>query len=151
MCSFYQNLFFSSRFYLFIWERETSRLPAECGAWHGAQTQDPEIMTRAEGRYSTDWATQAPPPEPISAQRLGLGRGLASDILGYAPSLTQQEQSTGASFSVSNTSLFSTAGGCSSGVGLWSAKPLFLLLLITIVASLIERIVSSCRKYILSP
>ena len=33
--------------------------PAEQGARHGAQSQDPGIMTWAEGRCLTDWATQA--------------------------------------------------------------------------------------------
>lgn len=80
-----------------------------------------------------------------------LDLGGAGDILGNAASLTQQEHSPGASFSVSDTSLFSPAGGCSSWAGLWSAKPLFLPLLITIVASLIEQIVLSCRKHVSSP
>ena len=35
------------------------RLPTEQGAWCGAQSQDPEIMTWAKGRPSTNWATQA--------------------------------------------------------------------------------------------
>ena len=38
--------------------RGTSRLPSEQGAWYGAQSQDPGIMTWAEGRHLTD--TPAP-------------------------------------------------------------------------------------------
>ena len=67
--------FFFLRFYLFIWqreipgdrgrqrqrEREGSRLPAEQRAWCGTWSQDPEIMTWAEGSGLTHWATQAPP------------------------------------------------------------------------------------------
>ena len=40
--------------------RERSRLPPEQGAWSGAPSQDPGIMTWAEGRHLTDWATQEP-------------------------------------------------------------------------------------------
>ena len=56
-------------FYLFIWEREITtehKLGGEGeadslqGAWHGAQSHVPEIMTWAEARRLTDWATQAP-------------------------------------------------------------------------------------------
>ena len=39
--------------------RGRSRLPTEQGAWHGTRSQDPEIMTWAEGRRFSDWATQA--------------------------------------------------------------------------------------------
>ena len=60
-------LFFFLRFYLFIWQRERqrerehkqgegrgkSRLPTEQGAWCGARSQDPEIMTQAEGSRLT--------------------------------------------------------------------------------------------------
>ena len=69
-------LFFSFlRFYLFIWQRERaraqaarvavrrrgrSRLPMEQGAQCEAQSQDPGIMTRAEGWHWTNWATHAP-------------------------------------------------------------------------------------------
>ena len=38
-------------------DRGRSRLPAEQGAWYGAQTQDPGIITWAEGRCLTNWAT----------------------------------------------------------------------------------------------
>ena len=41
-------------------ERE-KQLPPEQGAWHGAQFQDPGIMTWAEGKHPTSWATQAIP------------------------------------------------------------------------------------------
>ena len=34
--------------------------PPEQGAWHGAQFQDPGIITWSEDRSLTDWATQAP-------------------------------------------------------------------------------------------
>ena len=37
-----------------------SRLSTEQGAWYGAQSQDPEIMTWAEGRCLTNWVTQCP-------------------------------------------------------------------------------------------
>lgn len=61
------------RFYLFIWERvselatsrrggaegRSKRQPAQ-GAQYGTQNQDPEIMTRAEGRHLSNWATQEP-------------------------------------------------------------------------------------------
>ena len=72
--------FFLLRFYLFIWEREFKRtsmrgvrsrrrrrsgLPAEQGAWHGAQSQAPGIMTWAEGRHPTKWATQTYLKSPI--------------------------------------------------------------------------------------
>ena len=40
--------------------RGRSRLLDEQGAPHGAWSQNPGIMTRAEGRSLTDWATQAP-------------------------------------------------------------------------------------------
>lgn len=40
--------------------RGRSKFPAEQGAWHRAQSQNPEIMTWIEGRYPTDWATQVP-------------------------------------------------------------------------------------------
>ena len=66
--------FFFSRFYLFIWERERVRereheqgqkerekqTPVEQRAWGGAQTQDLEIMTPAEGRRLMEWATLVP-------------------------------------------------------------------------------------------
>ena len=64
---------FFVRFYLFIWQRERSqvgreagrewgrsRLPAEQRAGCGAQSQDPEITTWAEGGDLTRWATQVP-------------------------------------------------------------------------------------------
>ena len=40
--------------------RERSRLLTEQGAHHGAGSQDPEVMTQAEGRHLTDLATQVP-------------------------------------------------------------------------------------------
>ena len=40
--------------------RGRSRFPVEQGAWWGAPSQDPGIMTGAEGRHSTDEATKAP-------------------------------------------------------------------------------------------
>ena len=42
-------------------ERE-KQAPAE--PWHRTPTQDPEIMTWAEGRRPADWAAQAPSPQP---------------------------------------------------------------------------------------
>ena len=71
------GLFFFLRFYLRIWERERalahesrgkgkgtgrgrSRLPAEQRASCGAWSQNPEIMTGAEGRGLTNWATWVP-------------------------------------------------------------------------------------------
>ena len=59
---------------IFIWHREQahtaaewqakreseSRLPAEQGAQCGSLFQDPGIMTWAEGRRLTNWATQVP-------------------------------------------------------------------------------------------
>ena len=39
--------------------------PSEQGAWRGAPSQDPGIMTWAEGRCLTDWATQVPPEEHL--------------------------------------------------------------------------------------
>ena len=53
---------------LFIWEREgvrgrdrgRSQLPDEQGAWCGAPSQDPKIMTWVEGRCLTNRATQTP-------------------------------------------------------------------------------------------
>jgi len=35
-------------------EREKPTPPTEQGARHGAQSQDPEIMTQTEGRHLTD-------------------------------------------------------------------------------------------------
>ena len=40
--------------------RGRGRLPTEQGPWHGAWSQDPEIMTWAKGRHLTHWATQEP-------------------------------------------------------------------------------------------
>ena len=40
--------------------RGRSRLPTEQGAWCGAQSQGPGIMTWAERRRLTNWATQTP-------------------------------------------------------------------------------------------
>ena len=68
---FFIFLFYFILFYLFIWEgargstsrgssrrRGRSRLPTEQGPRCGAQSQDPGIMTCAEGGGLTDWATQ---------------------------------------------------------------------------------------------
>ena len=41
-------------------DRGRSRHPTEQGAWCGTGSLDPEIMTWAESRYLTDWATQVP-------------------------------------------------------------------------------------------
>ena len=75
---------FFKRCYLFIWWKESTsressrgrgrtRLP-EQGVKLGAQSQDPEIMTWAEGRCLTDWATQVPLPRvfklPIAVWKL---------------------------------------------------------------------------------
>ena len=46
-------------------ERE-KQTPAEQGAWCGAPTPDPEVMTWAEGRHLTDWTTQALKTLPFS-------------------------------------------------------------------------------------
>ena len=64
--------YFFLRFYLFICQREwaqadreagrgrgRSKLPAEQGARCGTRSQDPGIMTWAEGSRLTNWATQA--------------------------------------------------------------------------------------------
>ena len=69
--SFRVLIVFLLRFYLFIWEREgkrdsrgrdrgKSRVMTERRDWCGAWSQDPEIVTWAEGRRLTDWATQVP-------------------------------------------------------------------------------------------
>ena len=42
------------------WGRGRSRLPVEQRTGLGTRSQDPEIMTWAEGRYLTNWATQVP-------------------------------------------------------------------------------------------
>ena len=42
------------------WREGRSSLPTEQGAQCWAQSQDPRIMTWAEGRRLTDWATQVP-------------------------------------------------------------------------------------------
>lgn len=49
--------------------RGRSRLPAKQGVPCGAQSQDPEITTQAEGRCLTDWATQVPPQQNIFKER----------------------------------------------------------------------------------
>ena len=66
------SLFFFQIFYSFIWEREKheqgrskgkrriSRLPIEQRASCWAWSQDPMIMTWAEGRHLNDWATSHP-------------------------------------------------------------------------------------------
>ena len=41
--------------------RGRNRLPMEHGAQFGAWSHDPGIMTWAEGRHLTNWATQVPP------------------------------------------------------------------------------------------
>ena len=40
--------------------RGRRRLSAEQGAWQEAPSQDPGVMTWAEGRGVSDWATWAP-------------------------------------------------------------------------------------------
>ena len=40
--------------------RGRSRLSTEQGAWHGPQSMNSRIMSWAESRHLTDWATQAP-------------------------------------------------------------------------------------------
>ena len=70
-----KNLFFLNKdfIYLSIYERERAwvggeekgrrvrgRIFNEQGAWCGAWSQDPEIMTLAEGRRLTDWAPRDP-------------------------------------------------------------------------------------------
>jgi len=65
---FNRFLNFFLRFYLFIRERERAQVGRrgrrgflnEQGAWCGAQFQDRGIMTQAQDRCLTDWATQAP-------------------------------------------------------------------------------------------
>ena len=42
-------------------EKRTSGLPTEQEGQYEAESQDPKIMTWAEGRCLTDWATQVPP------------------------------------------------------------------------------------------
>ena len=69
----YDILFLKKILFIYLTERERSqagreaggrrggsRLPAEQRAQPGAQSQDLEIMTWAEGRGLTHWATQAP-------------------------------------------------------------------------------------------
>ena len=48
-------------------DRGRSRLPTEQGAWHQTQSQDPEIMSWAEDRHLTDWATPMSLQYPIVA------------------------------------------------------------------------------------
>ena len=45
--------------------RGRSRRPPEQGPWRAAPSQDPEIMTWAEGRCFTDWATQGLSSDPF--------------------------------------------------------------------------------------
>ena len=64
------HMHFKRFFHLFIWEREGERererhtegeekqTPHWAGSLMLAQSQDPEIMTWAKGRYLTDWATE---------------------------------------------------------------------------------------------
>ena len=70
----FHNFFYKKRFYLPIWEwmreraqvgergrgRRRSRLPTKQEAWCGIPSQDPGIRTWAEGKCSTNWATQVP-------------------------------------------------------------------------------------------
>ena len=42
------------------WGMVGEKLPTEQRAWCGTQSQNPGIMTWAEGRHLSDWATQAP-------------------------------------------------------------------------------------------
>ena len=59
-CIYYFSFF--KILFIFLKERKrgSSRLPTEQGAWFGAQSQDPEIVTWAELRCFTDWAPQVP-------------------------------------------------------------------------------------------
>ena len=66
-------------------ERGRSRLPAEQRARCGTRSQDPEIMTWAEGRGLTHWATQAPRRQVF----LRASRGSSSECAGH----TQWRQS----------------------------------------------------------
>ena len=50
--------------------RGRSRLHAELGTWHGAQSQDPNIMTQGKGRHITIWATLVPPRKITVKHRL---------------------------------------------------------------------------------
>ena len=64
------QLFFIYKDFIYLWERAQagargreggrSRLPTEQGAKYGAWSQDLGIMTRAQGRHLTSWATQVP-------------------------------------------------------------------------------------------
>lgn len=58
-------------------EREGSGLPAEQRARCGTRSQDPEIMTWAEGSGPTHWATQA----PLICSSVGLFFPLCSFVL----------------------------------------------------------------------
>ena len=75
LCNFFFHYFFIPRVFkrfLCIWKRRRERererigegrsrgvsvLPSEWEAQHGAQSQDPEIMTWAKGRHLIHWAT----------------------------------------------------------------------------------------------
>ena len=61
--------FFVLKDFIYLSDREStskwsrrgrSRLPTEQGAWCGAQSQDPKIMTRAKSRCLANWATHVP-------------------------------------------------------------------------------------------
>ena len=79
---YFSFFFFEDFTYLF--ERESrqrgsrrrgrSRLPAKQGTPPGAQSQDPRIVTWAEGRRLTHWATQAPLRKGISNILAGGGK-----------------------------------------------------------------------------
>ena len=54
--------------FIYLVERESTSMgtvegeagSTKQGVRHGTQSQDPEIITWAEGRHPTDWATQLP-------------------------------------------------------------------------------------------
>ena len=62
---------FFKKYFIYLFDRERAQAggvgegeadaPAEQGARRGTWAQDPRIMTWAEGRCFTDWATQVPP------------------------------------------------------------------------------------------
>ena len=71
-------------FFLFERERESERTSrgaaeeeeeAEQGARCGAPSQVPEIMTQAEGRCLTDWATQVPLEKSLKKKKLFMQAG----------------------------------------------------------------------------
>ena len=80
LCDSYAPIFFETIFLMFIFERQRKQGGAErdteskrelqaLSCQHrprcGARTQEPEIMTWAEVRRWTNWATQMPPGAPV--------------------------------------------------------------------------------------